>query len=117
MPLPTISGLYALAADKRIRAGHLSVEALANSTTPRHEYELKMQADQLRKEAKEHEDHARSDEKLVEGIEQLINYLVHSPHKSAGRTLAQRKLEEASGHLRRECGDPPGLNGKHHPHG
>ena len=119
MPLLPISGLYALAATKRQQAGELAMSAVDGRTTPTEAAEMQHTADRLRKEAIAHEAHAQSDEELVQNIEQLIHYLVHSPHTSAARTLTQRKLEEASGHLRRECGDAVQtlLNGNHHPHG
>ena len=119
MPLLPISGLYALAASKKRQASDLAISAQDRCTTPAEAGQMMERARTLTKEATQHDEHARSNEELVFNIEHLIHYLVHSPHKSASRTLAQRKLEEASGHLRRECGDPPEniINGKHHPHG
>lgn len=119
MPLLTISGLYALAASKKRQACDLAMSAQDRCTTPAEAGQMMERAGMLTKEAAQHEEHARSNEDLVCNIEQLIHYLVHSPHKSAARTLVQRKLEEASGHLRRECGDEPEtiINGKYHPHG
>jgi hypothetical protein len=117
MPLIPIAGLYALAASKRAQAGELAMSASDRNATPRDAAEMQERADSLRKEAIEHEQHARGNEELVQNIECLIHYLLQSNHKSAGRTLVQRKLEEASGHLRRECGDVPMHNGNQHPHG
>lgn len=44
---------------------------------------------------------------LIEEIETLIRRIEISSHRSARRTIAVRKLEEASDSLRRELGDHP----------
>jgi hypothetical protein len=118
MPLLPISGLYAIAASKQRQAADLAAGA-QERCTPVETFEMESKAKALVAEANLHEQHATSNENLVANIEQLIHYLVHSPHKSAERTLALRKLEAASGILRRECGDAVEtiINGKYHTHG
>jgi hypothetical protein len=103
MPLPAISGLYAIAASKQRQAADLAAGAQGRCT-PVEVFEMEAKAKALAKEAAQHTEHATSNEQLVLNIEQLIHYLVLSPHKSAERTLALRKLEAASGILRRENG-------------
>jgi hypothetical protein len=103
MPLPAISGLYALASQKRRQSADLTAGADGRCSAVE-AYEMTTKAKSLLLEAGNHDQHATSNENLVLNLEQLIHYLCASPHRSPYRTLALRCLEEASGLLRRENG-------------
>lgn len=100
-----IAGIHQLIAHKRKTAEWNRAKAAAPQTCPRIAYDAEMDAKKLEEEATTLEGHAKSDWELIQNIEMLINYLVHSPYTSAHRTLALRSLEEASMRLRRELGD------------
>ena len=111
MPLQPISGLYVLQQRCRVAAAACEKESGEQELHPREKHEARQQMEAYMKQAdgfgahiKSNEELIQNIEQLIQNIEQLIHYLVNSPIKSAQRTLTLRKLEEASGHLRRECG-------------
>lgn len=104
MPLQPISGLYVLQQRCRVAAAACEKESGEQELHPREKHEARQQMEAYMKQADGFGAHIKSNEELIQNIEQLIHYLVNSPIKSAQRTLTLRKLEEASGHLRRECG-------------
>lgn len=105
MNTPTkIKGIYHLIGHKRAAATAAAIEA-DKMDSPRKAHDLNLSAEMLEEEAAGYLAHANSDCEAIDGIEHLIHYLMKSPIKSTGRTLAQHALEEASMRLRRELGE------------
>lgn len=100
-----LQGLHHLISAKRAAAAAAARTARDASTDPRTAYECGVTAERLDVEAGQIAEHAKSNEELMEGIMQLVNYLARSEHKSRYRSLCLTELEEAHNWLRRENGD------------
>lgn len=103
--LPGIAGLKRQAAQMREQAGWCATSERKASKDPHEAYDAGVRSAELLKKAEAAEAHARDNAAVVLCIDTILLGLNNSEIKSAYRTRALQKLEEASMILRREIGD------------
>lgn len=91
-------------AQKQRQATELARRARRPEADPRDAYEAGAMAEKLAAEAQEMTQHVASNEKLIEELEKLLNYLAESGFESVERDICRERLTEAVMWLERESG-------------
>lgn len=102
-----INGLQMQLSKARADLGRMTARADDAELSPQDQHTAKNAVPRLRDDVSDLEQAIAENTALIEDIEAMIQSLRDSKHPSARRTIALRKLEEASDSLRRELGDHP----------
>ena len=105
--LPPIKGLLAEIEELRAYAVREAVSARSERKDPRLAHEAAENADRAAAKADALGKWAEEDSDIITQLHTTAGFLRLSPHNSALRALALRKIEDAEMILRRELGDAP----------